>query len=61
VGSYERRAPEEIMRPRRLASAFGRPLNFTVRCTSGAGVPSDVGGGRFDSPALLRGSVVGEP
>jgi hypothetical protein len=31
VGGYAPRAPEEIVRPRRLVGASGRPLNFTVR------------------------------
>jgi hypothetical protein len=31
VGGYAPRAREEIVRPRRLVGASGRPLNFTVR------------------------------
>jgi hypothetical protein len=31
VGGYAPRAREEIVRPRRLIGASGRPLNFTVR------------------------------
>jgi hypothetical protein len=31
VGGYAPRGQEDSMRPRRLSSASGRPLNFTVR------------------------------
>jgi hypothetical protein len=41
VVGFAPRAPEEIVRPRRLAGVVARPLNFTVRRHENASVRLD--------------------